>query len=134
MESQAIKELLLKAKRIAVVGASPNPNRPSNWISQYLMSRGYIVIPINPGHTELFGLKCYPDVESVEGVIDIVNIYRRSDQVLPIVTSALKKAPLQLIWMQDNVYNEEAAQLAESANIPVIMNDCIYRVHSRMIG
>ena len=74
-------QILLESKTIAVVGASPNPDRPSHWISKYLMSEGYTVIPVNPGHDELFGLRCYPDVESIESQIDIVNIFRRSDQV-----------------------------------------------------
>jgi len=125
-------QILLESKTIAVVGASPNPVRPSNWISQYLISEGYCVIPVNPGHTELFGLKCYPDVESIDVDIDIVNIFRRSDQVVPIVESSLKKASIKLVWMQDNVYNEEAAQLLGAAGIPVVMNDCIYRVHRQI--
>ncbi len=125
-------QILLSCKTIAVVGASPNPSRPSHWISKYLMAEGYTVIPVNPGHDELFGLKCYPDVESIEGDVDLVNIFRRSDQVVPIVQSALKKAGLKLVWMQDNVYNEAAAQLVKDAGIPVVMNDCIYRVHRQI--
>ncbi|MBT3252848.1 MAG: CoA-binding protein [Candidatus Marinimicrobia bacterium] len=125
-------QILLESKTIAVVGASPNPVRPSHWISKYLMSEGYTVIPVNPGHDELFGLKCYPDVESIESDIDIVNIFRRSDQVIPIVESSLKKAAIKLVWMQDNVFNEDAAKLVSDAGIPVVMNDCIYRVHRQI--
>ncbi len=125
-------EILLSSRSIAVVGASPNPARPSNWISKYLMSEGYTVVPVNPGHSELFGLQCYPDVESIDLEIDIVNIFRRSDQVIPIVESSLKKSAIKLIWMQDNVYNEAAAQLANNAGIPVVMNNCIYRVHRQI--
>lgn len=125
-------QILLYAKTIAVVGASPNQARPSNWISQYLISEGYQVIPVNPGHDELFGLKCYPDVASIPGDVDIVNIFRRSDQVIPIIRSALTRSSLKLVWMQDNVYNEEAAQMVEDAGIPVVMNDCIYRVHQQI--
>lgn len=127
-------QIIFSSKTIAVVGASPNPSRPSNWISQYLMEKGYKVIPVNPGHNELFGLKCYPDVASIDEEVDIVNIYRRSDQVVPIVESALQKTSLKLVWMQDNVYNEAAAQLLIDAGIPVIMNDCIYRVHQHLTG
>ena len=127
-----LNKILLSAKTIAVVGASPNQARPSNWISQYLISEGYHIIPVNPGHDELFGLKCYPNVESIPEDVDIVNVYRRSDQVIPIVESAIKKASVKLVWMQDNVYNEEAAQIVKSAGIPVVMNDCIYRVHQQI--
>ena len=132
MDKTAAHKILLNSKTIAVVGASPNPARPSHWISKYLMDNGYEVIPVNPGHTELFGLKCYPDVESIEEDIDIVNIFRRSDEVIPIVISALKITSLKLIWMQDNVYNIEAARLATEVEIPVVMNDCIYRVHKQI--
>jgi uncharacterized protein len=132
MSETDTNQILLNSKTIAVVGASPNPLRPSHWISKYLMENGYQVIPVNPGHTELFGLKCYPDVESIEVDIDIVNIFRRSDEVIPIVVSALKKASLKLVWMQDNVFNEEAGALVTKAGIPVIMNDCIYRVHRQI--
>jgi len=127
-----LNKILLSAKTIAVVGASPNQARPSNWISQYLISEGYHIIPVNPGHDELFGLKCYPNVESIPEDVDIVNVYRRSDQVIPIVESAIKKGSVKLVWMQDNVYNEEAAQIVKSAGIPVVMNDCIYRVHQQI--
>ncbi len=125
-------QILLSSKTIAVVGASPNPVRPSNWISHYLMKEGYTVIPVNPGHNELFGLKCYPDVESIESEIDIVNIYRRSDQVIPIIESSLKKTGIKMVWMQDNVINEDAAKMVKKAGIPVVMNDCIYRVHRQI--
>jgi uncharacterized protein len=125
-------KILLSSKVIAVVGASPNPARPSHWISKYLISEGYTVIPVNPGQDELFGLKCFPDVESIDSDIDIVNIFRRSDQVVPIVESALKNKSLKLVWMQDNVYNEDAAKLVREAGIPVVMNDCIYRVHHQI--
>jgi len=122
-------EILLSSRSIAVVGASPNPVRPSHWISEYLISAGYHVVPVNPGHEKLLGRTCYPDVLSIPDEIDIINIFRRSDQVLPIVQAALKRPELKLVWMQDNVYCRESAQLLEAAGIPVVMNDCIYRVH-----
>lgn len=132
MNKSDLTQLLLTSKTIAVVGASPNVIRPSHWISQYLREQGYHIYPVNPGHSELFGLKCYPDVSSIDIEIDIVNIFRRSDQVLPIVESALQGTKPKLIWMQDNVINEAAAELATSAGVPVIMNDCIYRFHRRL--
>lgn len=130
-DSELVK-ILGSSKTIAVVGASPNPARPSHWISKYLMEQGYQVIPVNPGHEELFGLKCYSDLTSIDEHIDIVNIFRRSDQVLSIVESVMARKELKLIWMQDNVYNEEAGDLASQSGIPLVMNDCIYRFLRRM--
>jgi len=125
--TEDLNQLLVPPLRIAVVGASPNPQRPSHWISKFLRNSGFIIVPVNPGHDKLFGLTCYPDVESIPEDVDVVNIFRRSDQVLPIVKGTLLKQGVKLIWMQDNVYNEEAAALAETAGVAVVMNDCIFR-------
>ncbi len=129
MNRQDLAQILLNSKRVAVVGASPNTIRPSHWISQYLTRNGYAVYPVNPGHSQLFGVQCFPNLVSIDESIDIVIIFRRSDQVLPIVEDALKISDLKLIWMQDNVINNEAAELAKAAGIPVVMNDCIYHFH-----
>jgi predicted CoA-binding protein len=125
--NEDLNQLLVPPLRIAVVGASPNPQRPSHWISKFLRNSGFTIVPVNPGHDKLFGLTCYPDVESIPEDVDVVNIFRRSDQVLPIVKGTLLKQGVKLIWMQDNVYNEEAAALAETAGVAVVMNDCIFR-------
>lgn len=122
-----LAQILSDSKRIAVVGASPNPARPSHWISEFLMAKGYEVIPVNPGHDTLFGLKCFPDVSSIPGNIDVINVFRRSDKVLPIVEAAANRPEIKLIWMQDGVYNKEAADLATENDIPIVMDDCIYR-------
>jgi predicted CoA-binding protein len=124
---QELSTLLAECKSVAVIGASPNPHRASNWISKFLMDQNYNVIPVNPGHSQLFGVKCYPDLISIQEEVDIVNIYRRSEAVLPIIEDAIQRDDIKLIWMQDNVYNPEAAELATEKGIPTIMNDCIYR-------
>lgn len=126
-----LKSLLQTSKTIAVVGASPNPVRPSNAISYYLMSQGYQVIPVNPGHDELFGVKCYPNISDIPEHIDIVDIFRRSDQVAPTVDEAISKK-VGFIWMQDGVIDSQAKAKAEAAGIPVEMNNCIYRVHRQL--
>ena len=91
------------------------------------MTRGYQVYPVNPGHSELLDQPCYPDITSIQAPIHVVNIFRRSDSVVPVVESAIQKGGVRLIWMQDNVYNEAAAELAQQAGIAVVMDDCIYR-------
>jgi predicted CoA-binding protein len=89
-----------------------------------MLRSGYTIIPVNPGHSEILGQPCYPDLLSVPHKVDIVNIFRRSDQVLPVVQDAIAKKA-KVIWMQEGVVNEEAAQLAENEGIQVVMDRCI---------
>tara|TARA_X000001036_G_scaffold164429_1_gene156025 strand:+ start:1987 stop:2397 length:411 start_codon:yes stop_codon:yes gene_type:complete len=122
-----IKEIL-KYKSIAVVGFSPKKERPSNYVSMYMKQNGYSITPVNPGHQYMDDLKCYPNLESIEHKIDIVNIFRRSEYVYDIVESSiLIKA--KAIWMQDTVYDEKAKELAMNKGLIVVMNDCILRQH-----
>lgn len=131
---KAILDTLAKAKTIAVVGASPNPARPSYSIAHYLMDQGYEVIPVNPNYPSLYDRKCYADVQDIPGKVDIVDIFRRSEFVEPIVDSAIARGDVELIWMQDGVYHRKAARKAEKAGILVVMNNCIYRIHSRYLA
>jgi len=128
-----IKMLLEEARKIAVVGLSPRPERPSHRVAAYLISRGYDVIPVNPGHDELLGRTCYPSLEAVSGKIDIVNIFRRSEQVAPIVDQAVE-AGAGAVWMQLGIVDEAAATRAELSGITVVMDRCIKVDHSRLFG
>ena len=119
---------ILKMKTIAVVGFSPNKQRPSHYVSIYLKQHGYRIIPVNPGYKEIAGMNCYPTLESINEPIDIVDIFRRSEFVPPIVDSALS-IDAKAIWMQDSVIHEEAAIKARKDGIFVVMNDCILRQH-----
>jgi len=98
------------------------------------MEQGYKVVPVNPGHGELFGVKCYPDVARIPGSVDIVNVFRRSDKVVPVVQAALERKDVFLIWLQDGVISPQSEQLAQEAGCHFIMNDCIYRVHRNLLG
>ena len=115
---QQIKDILQKYSTIAVVGLSPKPERPSHWVSQYMIQAGYTIIPVNPGQNEILGQVCYPDLLSVPHDIDIVNIFRRADQVLPFVQDAITRKA-KVIWMQEGIINEDAAQLAKKNGIIV---------------
>jgi predicted CoA-binding protein len=123
-----IQAVLRKYRVIAVVGLSPKPVRPSHRVAQYMRMAGYRIIPVNPGHAEILGLQCYPDLLSVPEGIDIVNIFRRSDQVLPVVQDAIS-VKAKVIWMQEGVINEQAAKLAEEHGLVVIMDRCIMVDH-----
>ena len=128
-----VDEQLRNSSTIAVVGLSNNPDRDSHRVAAYLQSQGYRIIPVNPVIEEALGEKSYPDLKSVPQPIDMVDVFRRSDQVMPVVDEAIEVGA-KYIWMQDGVINEEAKAKAEAAGIPVVMNDCALRQHRRRFG
>jgi len=128
-----IARALTNAKTIAVVGCSPEESRPSNTIARYLLRAGYDVIPVNPGHGEMLGRPCYPDLASIprDVRVDIVDVFRRSEFVPEIASAALSRGA-GFFWMQDGVVDEEAARRLTAAGIPVAMDRCIFRDHSAL--
>lgn len=133
-----VAERILRSFRAwAVVGCSSNPSRASHGVSRYLMRAGYEVVPINPGESEVHGLTAHPDLRSLpdelRARIEVVDIFRRSDLVLPHVEEAIDIGA-KAIWMQLNVWNQEAAELATHAGLLVVMNRCPAIDHPQMIG
>jgi len=124
----AIKKLLTTAKTIAVVGLSPKESRPSNMVARYLIEAGYTVIPVNPGQKEILGRPCYPDLSAVPDPVDIVNIFRRSEDVPPLVTESIAIGA-KAVWMQEGVIHAEAARTAKAAGLLVVMDRCLKTVH-----
>lgn len=127
-----IREILTSSKTIAVVGLSSRKFRASYGVSQYMQDQGYHIIPVNPNETEVLGEKAYGTLEEVPEKIDIVNIFRRSDQVMPIVESAIRIGA-KAVWMQEDVVNEEAAAKARAAGLFVVMDSCILKEHRVML-
>jgi hypothetical protein len=125
-----IKEILVQAKTIAVVGLSDSPLKPSNQVARYMQDAGYRIIPINPKYDKILGETCYPDLKSVPQPVDIVDIFRNPDHVLPIVEEAITLKP-RVIWMQLGVVSEPAAKLARDHGIRVVMDRCIKIEHLR---
>jgi predicted CoA-binding protein len=122
-----IRGILNTVKTIAMVGFSPKENRPSYFVFKYLLERGYRVIPINPGHAgkEVLGQKVYASLSEIPEPVDMVDVFRGSEHVKPIVEEALTLSPKPaVIWMQLTVRNDEAAKLAEDAGLKVVMNRC----------
>jgi predicted CoA-binding protein len=122
-----IRGILNTVKTIAMVGFSPKENRPSYFVFKYLIERGYRVIPVNPGHAgkEVLGQKIYAKLADIPQPVDMVDIFRASENVPPVVEEALTLTPKpQVIWMQLTVRNDEAAKLAEDAGLKVVMNRC----------
>ena len=131
-DDRIVGDILRKAKAIAVVGASPKPWRDSGSIARFLAGRGYVVLPVNPAYQDILGMKCYPDLASIGSKIDIVNVFRKSEEVLPIIDEAVAIGA-STVWMQLGVINAEAAKRAEDAGLNVIMDKCIAVEHRRLI-
>jgi len=115
-------------KSIAVVGMSPKPERPSHYVAMYLKENGYTIYPVNPGHKVIAGLICYPNLLEISVEVDVVEVFRRPEHVLPIAEATIEIGA-KALWLQDGVINKKAAQLAEEAGLLVVMNDCMLRQH-----
>lgn len=130
---QIMKEILLSAKTIASVGLSSSPEKESFWIVKYLQEQGYRIIPVNPTAEEILGEKAYPDLDSVPEKIDVVQVFRKPEDVPPVVDSAIKVGA-RAVWMQEGIVHEEAAQKAREAGLQVVMDACMRVTHRRLIG
>jgi uncharacterized protein len=124
-------DILRKYRTIAVVGLSNNPMRPSHGVSEYMKSQGYKIIPVNPGHAQILGEKSYRTLEDIPEPVDIVNIFRRSEMIPPVVDAAIAIGA-KVVWMQEGIQNHEAAEKARAAGLEVVMNTCILKAHRRM--
>jgi predicted CoA-binding protein len=129
-EPETIKQIF-ELKTIAVVGMSPNPERPSHYVAMYLKEKGYTIFPVNPGHDEIAGIPCFSSLKEISQPVDVVDVFRRPEHVLPIAEAAVEIGA-KALWLQDGVINEDAATLAEDAGLMVVMNDCMLRRHRMM--
>ena len=130
MTEKEIRDLLSTSKTIAVVGLSDKPWRPSHGVSEYMQTQGYRIIPVNPTLTEVLGEKAYASLDDVPERIDIVDIFRRSELVDPVVDAAIRKGA-RTVWMQEGVVNHAAARKAREAGLAVIMDRCILKEHRK---
>ena len=119
-------------KNIAVVGMSKNEGKAAHYVPKYLIDRGYNVIPINPTAGEIQGRRSYPAVSSVPEKIDIVDIFRPSEDVPAVVEDALKKEGIKVIWMQEGIYSKEAERMASEMGVEVVYNRCMLAEHMRL--
>ena len=126
-ESSAV-DRMLRAKRVAVVGMSDDPSRPSHGIGGYLASHGYEVIPVNPNHAQILGKKCYARLADIPGGVDLVNVFRRPQFCADVTCEAIE-AGAKGVWLQAGIRNEEARRLAEEANIDFVQDRCIMVEH-----
>jgi len=129
-----MKEILLSARTVASVGLSSNQEKESYWIVSYLKEQGYRIFPVNPTATEILGEKAYPDLASIPEKVDVVQVFRKTEDVPPVVDEAIKIGA-KVVWMQEGIRHEEAARKARAAGLQVIMDACMRATHRRlMIG
>jgi uncharacterized protein len=124
-------EILQTWKTIAVVGLSPKKFRPSYGVSEYMQSHGYRIIPVNPGHAEILGEQCFRRLEDIPFPVEIVNVFRRSEEVAPVVDSAIAIGA-KCVWMQEGIEHEPSAAKARAAGLEVVMDRCILKEHRRL--
>ena len=122
---------ILSLKNVVVVGMSKHPSKAAHYVPKYLFENGYNVTPVNPSSDEILGKKSYNSVSEVVGAVDIVDVFRPSDQVLPVIIEAIKKKP-KVSWLQEGIHNLEAEELARNAGIKVVFNRCMLAEHQRL--
>jgi hypothetical protein len=132
-DDRELKEILKSVKTVASVGVSSNDEKPGYWIFHYLLQQGYKMIPVNPTATEILGQKVYPDLASIPDKVDVVQVFRKPEDVPPVVEAAIQVGA-KVVWMQEGVVNEQAAQKAEEAGLKVVMNRCMMKTHQRLMG
>jgi hypothetical protein len=122
----------LSLKKVAVIGISRSESKAAHFVPKYLAENGFDIIPVNPNSNEILSKKCYKEITEVEGDIDIVDVFRPSEDVLPFVRDAIKKNP-KVIWLQEGIHNEEAENLAREHGIDVVFNRCMLAEHQRLM-
>ena len=127
----SVVKILKGFRNVAMVGVSDNPEKPSNIVFKYLTLHGYNVIPVNPTAEMVCGKKCYPNLSAIPGKIEVVDIFRKSEDVPPIVDEAIKIGA-KAVWMQEGIINNAAAKKAESAGLLVVMDKCMRKEHMRL--
>jgi len=122
----------LSLKKVAVIGISRSESKAAHFVPKYLSENGFDIIPVNPNSNEILSKKCYKEITEVEGEIDIVDVFRPSEDVLSFVIDAIKKNP-KVIWLQEGIHNEEAENLAREHGIDVVFNRCMLAEHQRLM-
>ncbi|MDP6666568.1 MAG: CoA-binding protein [Dehalococcoidia bacterium] len=126
-----VRTILTEAKTIAVVGISEREDRASRYVAEYLLREGYTIYPVNPNLDEWHGQKAYDTVMDIPAKVDIVDVFRRPEYVMPVAENAVK-AGAKVLWLQQGIINDEAADLAAAAGITVLMDTCIMVEHKAM--
>ena len=124
---------ILNLKKVAVIGMSKHQEKAAHFVPKYLSENGFEIIPVNPNSDEILNKKCYKEINDIKDDIDIVDVFRPSEDVLPFVKDAIKKNP-KVIWLQEGIHNEEAENLAREHGIDVVFNRCMLAEHKRLMS
>ncbi|HLI46908.1 MAG TPA: CoA-binding protein [Geobacterales bacterium] len=132
---EELKKILENSKVVAVVGASRTSGKPAHYVPAYLKTKGYKIIPVNPFADEILGEKTFKSLKDIpkETNIDVVDVFRPSEDVINVVKDAIERGGIKLIWLQEGIYNKEAVDLAKKNGIKVIWNRCMMKTHKRLI-
>ena len=123
---------ILNLKKVAVIGMSKHQEKAAHFVPKYLSENGFDIIPVNPNSDEILNKKCYKEINDIKDDIDIVDVFRPSEDVLPFVKDAIKKNP-KVIWLQEGIHNEEAENLAKEHGIDIVFNRCMLAEHQRLM-
>ena len=123
---------ILNLKKVAVIGMSKHQEKAAHFVPKYLSENGFDIIPVNPNSDEILNKKCYKEINDIKDDIDIVDVFRPSEDVLPFVKDVIKKNP-KVIWLQEGIHNEEAENLAREHGIDVVFNRCMLAEHQRLM-
>ncbi|ASJ03320.1 CoA-binding protein [Thermococcus profundus] len=133
LSDEEVKGILTRHRKIALVGASPKPERDANEVMRYLLEHGYEVYPVNPRYEEVLGRKCYPSVLDIPDEVEIVDLFVRPEFTMDYVEQAIKKGA-KVVWFQFGTFNEEAFRKAKDAGLTAVAHRCIKQEHARLIG
>ena len=122
---------IFSLKNVAVVGMSKNEEKAAHYVPKYLAEQGYSITPVNPTADEILGKQCFKSIDEIKFPVDIVDVFRPSDQVLPVIQEAIKIKP-KVIWLQEGIHNKDAEDLARKAGIKVVFNRCMLAEHQRL--
>ena len=128
-----LRRILAQSRTIAVVGLSANWYRPSFFAAKYMQDHGYRIIPVNPTYDEVLGERCYPTIAAIPGPVDMVDCFRKSNEIVPLAREAIAKGA-KVLWMQLGIRNDEAARIANDAGLDVVVDRCMKIEHARILG
>ena len=133
IDSNELRQIFADNKRVAIVGLSRNPMRPSYFVGKYLQAHDFDIVPVNPNYQEILGETCYPDLLSIPGRVDVVDLFQKPARVMPFVRQAIEIGA-RVLWMQLGIVNEDAVKLARDAGLEVVMDRCMKIEYARLFG